>query len=539
MAMKKLDCRRSLVCSMVALVFLVTACTELDAEIASTGQLLDATAEGLGLHPMTPTNAHWQPCSLYINANDGRAECATLEMPLFWDNPDDFRTTSVFVKRVRALSGVAQKQIWMLSMMGGFDFQAALDYFHYAFPTADIYTFDHRGVGNSDALVCPDQEAIASDGGETITENEIRDCIDHLTLVYGDALGAYGTTFAAMDLAALIDASGEADQDVILYGASYGSYLVQRYLQFFPDQSDAIVLECIAPPDFSTKLDDLFGNLVGRHLLSLCADDEICSQKLGPNPHQTVRALYQKIANGHCPELGLDKAALQFASLRLLHNQTTASLLMPMFYRMDRCNESDRAALNRFWNVALFGGPSPTSLGYHHQALHFNVRYSELWAHPLYDLFNLDRLYLKLEQRCLFCFGQGPMHASNYELWPRYNDPHDNQWAMTDQPMLMFQGMMDPYTPYPQSRSVALNYDGPGQNYLAFRYAGHQVVGASPYLTENGVGYCAAELLMGFIHDPTAAIDASCVSRVLPHNFAGDPATSQFFFNTPDYWENE
>ena len=43
-------------------------------------------------------------------------------------------------------------------------------------PEVDMYVLDHRGVGQSDRMGCPEQEADDSPGGFGITDAELESC---------------------------------------------------------------------------------------------------------------------------------------------------------------------------------------------------------------------------------------------------------------------------------------------------------------------------------------------------------------------------
>ena len=65
-------------------------------------------------YPIGEQTAIWEPCSLHEGEDDGRAECATLELPLFWNDQDDGRTLGIRAKRLRA-KGESEAQLWLLA----------------------------------------------------------------------------------------------------------------------------------------------------------------------------------------------------------------------------------------------------------------------------------------------------------------------------------------------------------------------------------------------------------------------------------------
>ncbi len=68
-----------------------------------------------------------------------------------------------------------------------------------------VYLPDHRGVGRSARLGCPEQEAAGSDEGLRITIDEWPACMESLQEIFGEALPYFDTTSASTDLGWLIE----------------------------------------------------------------------------------------------------------------------------------------------------------------------------------------------------------------------------------------------------------------------------------------------------------------------------------------------
>ena len=179
-----------------------------------------------------------------------------------------------------------------------------LQSFANVFDDLDIYTLDHRGVGVSERFSCPDQEAEDSELGREISEGERDACIAQLLATYGDNLDAFSTTESARDLGRLIEATRQPGQQVFVWGVSYGAFLVNRYLQLFPDQPSGIIIDGIVPADWSFSEFDAGVDLIGRRLLDRCAQDPTCSSFLGPNPEMVAEDLIQKWQPGTVRRLG-------------------------------------------------------------------------------------------------------------------------------------------------------------------------------------------------------------------------------------------
>jgi hypothetical protein len=217
---------------------------------------------GFTLSPWSSTAAQttglqidWVECSIVPDENDGLAECASVEMPLVHAKPDS-ATIDIAVIRLRATEP-SRGQLWFIeggpgaSGVAGFAGPAA---FAAVFPDLDIYSLDHRGVGGSGLLECPDQQSQESEDGRQISDAEMEVCIATITATRGDELHALTTTESANDLAALVAATlpeDPHDQKVWVWAASYGTYLINRYLQLFPDQPDGVIMDGLVPADWS------------------------------------------------------------------------------------------------------------------------------------------------------------------------------------------------------------------------------------------------------------------------------------------------
>jgi pimeloyl-ACP methyl ester carboxylesterase len=179
----------------------------------------------------------WGDCPLHFDEPNGpRAECATFRVPLKWNadgtKSQDDRTIAIFAQRFRGKGKGKHKQLWMLQggpgAPGSFfshdmEHLAALD------EDVDFYTLDHRGMGRSERIGCP-QEDLSSEGGFTITDGERAACDAAVEKKWGHDLGAFSTTFAARDLHRLIERTRAPQQKVYVYGVSYGTHFAHRYL---------------------------------------------------------------------------------------------------------------------------------------------------------------------------------------------------------------------------------------------------------------------------------------------------------------------
>lgn len=190
----------------------------------------------------------WAPCPLFVEGHEGLgAQCAEVALPLRHAEPEGEAIT-LFVQRRLGAAATRGRQLWMLP--GGPGQSAAVYETHVreldgALPDTDLVLFEHRGVGRSTRLSCPDQEAEGSEGGIDVTAAEWPDCLAAAQAEWGDGLAAFSIDEAARDLHALIERL-RGEQQVFVYGGSYGTTLAHRFLQHFPDAVDGVILDSLA-----------------------------------------------------------------------------------------------------------------------------------------------------------------------------------------------------------------------------------------------------------------------------------------------------
>ena len=495
------------------------------------------TAEETGPVALDSIEVDWQPCSLIDGADDGLAECATVTMPMFWLD-DDGRSFETAAKRLVNPSRTPSGQLWLLhggpgasGTIGLASWMAAIQADR---PDLDLYTLDPRGTGYSGYLECPDQQAASSDQGAWVTLGELDDCVAYVEEHYGDHLEVYGATSAAWDLAALMEATEREGVRQLIWGGSGGTFWAQRYLQFFPDQAEGVVIEGIVPPGESLVFQDEYDDLIGHRVLELCGEDPFCSSKL-PDPEGTLTRLLVDLDAGHCSALNIDADGLRAFIRTMDYYQLTMAMVPALLYRLERCDPEDMNAIVNFY-YALWGGEADP-----HESstlLFFNEGWSELWEHERFPT-NADLLaYLdEVHANSNLTMGLGYDRNEYYLTWPRYADPYDDTWADSDVPMLMLQGELDPSTPLEFAQAVGEHFDGDHQNWLTFAYSPHNVISGSPLSTAYPPEHCGERLFYAFLDDPQGELDEGCVDEVVPPDFEG-LVYAPYVFGTEDYWEN-
>ncbi len=492
----------------------------------------------------------WAPCA-WVPGQDGAAECATAALPMDYAEPDG-DILEVLVKRLPGEPGAGQH--WVLHGGPG---GSALDEAYYMvfdlpddFPERSFYAVDHRGIGGSGRLACPDQEAPGSDGGEAVTDAEWDDCVASLQAQWGDALDHVTTTDSARDLATLIQHLRVDDEPVTVWGGSYGTYLAQRYLQVAPDQPTAVILEGISAPGQGFHEYDSSMDRAGQKLMGLCAATPSCAAHFDGDPWAVAEDTIRATDEGHCASLGTDSDFWRAFLGALLFYDKVRDLVPAVVFRLDRCSAGDVDAIVTLY-YALYGSaraPGAPELppwpglapragndgqGFSYQLFN-HVALSEMWdpavAGSPAELLEQWRSYT-------MSTGLEATLAHSAELgWPTFPvDGYHGELAPYDGPLLMLEGGLDAATAPEHLDGVIAHYTGPTQIYALFPEGAHGVTWASP--TEDG-GDCAYELIAQVVGDPDTPPDTGCLDHLVGVQFDGYVEYNEYLLGTPDAWDD-
>jgi pimeloyl-ACP methyl ester carboxylesterase len=235
-------------------------------------------------------------------------ECARLEVPLDYNNPDG-RTAQIAVLRIPATGTPIGS---LLVNPGGPGFPGTSHAVliattlgeHPITKQFDLIGFDPRGVGASTpALDCltdaeRDADVILSNlnsGAEAYTEDETRQLYEQCAERSGgeDVLAHVGTRDAVRDMDILRAVLG--DEQLNFFGQSYGTRLGAVYAETFPQNVRAMVLDSAMDPTTGTterRLVQLEGfQRAFESMAAFCAQSPDCP--LGTDPQQATAAVQQ------------------------------------------------------------------------------------------------------------------------------------------------------------------------------------------------------------------------------------------------------
>lgn len=472
----------------------------------------------------------WHDCPVNSNQMNGDgAECAAIKVPLDWSNPDGEKI-DFFVKRLLAENQPSRGQLWLLNGGPGYsgaDFEGL-----FQAGTIDIYLPDHRGVGRSSRLSCPDGESDLSEAGYVVVDEEMPACLDALEREWGDRLDHFTLSNAARDVGEVIRATKLPDDDIVIYGGSYGTVWANRLMVLYPGEQGAVVLDAVAN-DANLDRMDVWLNDLGKNWMDACGADTFCASKLGPDPWATMTTALDALDAGDCPgvsDLGIDRRTLQEWFTALFYQWQFRPLIAPMVYRLARCDASD---VDAFQNLlpAFTTQEDPTVKDrFFSRMLSAHVALSELWTVPAPTAAEISA----------FRDTANVSHFVPTQLttvqpgWPVY--PLDAAFGLsgdTETPVLILHGQFD-FIPQSVADAAAAHFTGPAQTLVTIPNAPHGTFQAP--VVGGGPG-CASQIFSQFIANPSDPLDTSCTEDVVPLDFEVDTTLSGAIFGTNDAYD--
>ncbi|MEM9865598.1 MAG: hypothetical protein AAF938_28585, partial [Myxococcota bacterium] len=515
----------TLICRQAALAFaLFVGC---DSTPAPMDAALDQRAEEAGLDERlrdgsmdaqdgAPTpfvlELAWTACSLRSEEPGDDAECARFDVPLQWSNRDGERI-SLFIKRHRGAPGGGQA--WFLTGgpgQTGADLEPLVEQLVAVDSERSYYLLDHRGVGRSTRLRCPSSEGLESPNGIGLGEGEIEACLAEVRAEWTDAqLAGFSTINAAHDVGEVIAHLREDDEVVALWGGSYGTHWLERYLNLYPEQPSSVIFSAVAI-DVDLLSVDRYVDDLARRWLRACDAEESCGSRFvdafGDGAETVVSQALSGEGRRLCPELEaleIDVPALKPFFGQLFNDIQGRSLVAPLAYRLVRCAPEDVAAIGRLIeNLTPPGGVPALPYGVRNWGfvLSENIAVSEL-TQPRSSQEIADDY-----ARAIAVQGPTPRLAESRAIWPRYEAPPFRNSDYTG-PLLLLHGEYDFLPPEVYTRTVE-HYErmNPNADFVLLPGAPHSLESPTIFAEQCGIGLIVSRLL-----NPDVPV-ADCAGRV-------------------------
>lgn len=359
-----------------------------------------------------------------------------------------------------------------------------------------ILLMDQRGIGGSNALEC---ESLPDDNEPNLdlVEQRTRDCLAKVSK-HSDP-SQYTTTAAVEDIEALRMALGSPTLDLV--GVSYGTRVAQQYLMRHPDGVRSMVLDSVAPnslvfgQEFARNLDDAV-----KAQFANCTNVPACEKAFG-DPMASLLALKARYSTAP-QKLKLHDPVGYSESDMTLNDDTLAAVVRLYAYTPETA-----ALLPLTISEALKGNTAPL-LGQAqmifrgveelaNSAMQLSVVCSE----------DVDRLHDDPSTAdTILGSAMTDVMARQCAIWPKGTRPADfNAPLVSDKPVLILQGELDPVTPPRYGEEVMKGLSN--ARLIVANGQGHNVMGRG----------CIPKLVQNFVTrlEPSK-IDISCVDQLGP-----------------------
>ena len=352
--------RRQTLAALGAAVAVLAGCTSSGVQVTRSDDHQPATTTPATTTPDTTIDSvvpsiepvDWVECDDY----PAPWECASVAVPLDYDQVDG---AQIWIAMIRLPAAEPTRRVGSLLLNPGGPGGSGIDLAYgeaESYPQSmvdsfDMVGFDPRGVGQSNAVLCPptfDPERDSYD-----------DCIDDNRTV----LPFLGTSNVARDMDAIREALG--DDKISYLGYSYGSALGAVYADMFPNRIRAMVLDGSVDPDAGLSNtasggsdfyaeQDFDGTIATFE--ELCDASPLCPA--GPSTEDLIRRVRKKISGLPTDRfpggVRLTRSDLDDILTDAMYSAFTWPVLALALEDADNGDASTLAALN---NYLLFGYP--------------------------------------------------------------------------------------------------------------------------------------------------------------------------------------
>ena len=449
---------------LVPVVLLISACGPVEQQQAPQPGPIDYLMQEI----------NWETCGDY--------ECATISAPLDWEFPE-FESISLSLLRLNNPGtdevvflnpggpGVSANQ-WMRDRGADIATNRIVDSF-------DLVTFDPRGVGESTAIDCPDDQlkdellygqAFSNEESKTLIDSYVENCQQNS----GAIIEYVGTRNTARDLELI---RGLMDVPRVNFiGYSYGTELAATYLALFPDRVGRFVLDGAVDPTIGARQSTInqligFDNAFENYLVDCVNQDCPLGADLA-SAEQTVKSIFESVSNQSLPvgQRELATSGLVTGIIAALYQQSAWPILSDAFADLLDGDGARMLFLADFYNERENDGSYRGNLIDANIAI--NCADDRLSSNPE-EVDKLNEELLGLSEIFGESWQDGHLMCAE---WPG-EPPSEklNFTVATDATPLVIGTTGDPATPYSQAESLSQILDG--SVLLTFEGEGHTIFG--------------------------------------------------------------
>ena len=442
-------------------------------------------------------------------------QCGWVTAPMYPDGESE-GVVQLPIIRIKATTDSPAAEPLLILLGGpGQNMSAVLPLFSDEYPLwnfmlerQDVILFDQRGMGASiPTLACPFERATnesgASESGMAVGFALLSCPID--LAAEGTDLSAFTTENNAADIEAIRVAMGFEQID--LYGISYGSKLALSAIRDYPDSIRASIISSPLPLENNPFYDQVVGFESSLdQVWAACLADAECASDV-PDPEGSYLAAVEHLADEpmtievmvpgttNITELPID----HYTFMQLLYLGVYIGPLAPMLpYLVQDVAAGNGDVLQLFAPfVAMDGGLSMGALFTYfcQDEIPFDSQAETNAAIAREDL------SAPIEDGTWIGLGdQSYQLCGIWKLAPA--DDIENEAVVSDEPLLILTGSLDPITPASNGDAVAANF--PNNQLVEFTAQGHDPATNDPE--------CGNAIMTQFLDDPAAAVDAACAT---------------------------
>ena len=362
---------RKIVAALVGGALFAASCSGGDSGVASVEA--NGSATSAVVSATEGDTLDWGPCD-DVGSILVILQCATLAVPLDYDNPEGGQ---IDIAVVRALSADADERIGSLVVNPGGPGGSGIEFLTngailfsdeitYRF---DLVSFDPRGVGASSAVDCPtnldDDVSLLAEGDDAAWAELVTDATELTGTCSAGSLEIaphLGTNNAARDLDEIRQALGD---DALTYvGFSYGTRLGATYAELFPQNVRALVLDGGVKPtldqaELATDQGAGFDRALDSFSATCEADKDCVLREIGPAV-RIYTGLVEELSGDNTlatddPDRQLTQGEFQLGVLAALYSKDAWPILAEALYLAE--SESDGTLIHAL--VDSFVGRRP------------------------------------------------------------------------------------------------------------------------------------------------------------------------------------